>query len=104
MRSSTFIALLFAGAGLVSGHGIIKNVKINGKTYPGALGPGSDAANSPVRPVSSGDPIDDVNSSSMTCGTASKKAPISANVKVGDKVEITWQAETGINWFHNVGK
>jgi len=103
MFSSTFIAILLAGSGLVSGHGIIKTVKINGKTYPGATGPGADASNSPVRAVSSGDPIDDVTSPMMLCGRDSKSAPISASVKPGDNVEIAWQAETGINWFHNVG-
>jgi len=101
--ATTLIALLLAGSGLVSGHGIIKKVEVSGKTYPGALGPGSDPSNSPVRAVASGDPIDDVKSASMACGTSSKNAPLSAAVKAGDKVQVYWQAETGINWFHDVG-
>jgi Auxiliary Activity family 9 (formerly GH61) len=107
MHTSTFTLLsllLAAGSNFVSGHGIIKNVMINGKTYPGALGPGSDPANSPVRAVSSGDPIFDVNSPDMSCGTASQFAPISAIAVPGDVVSINWQAQTGIDWFHNVGE
>jgi len=103
MHSSTLIAFLFAGAGLVSGHGIIKNVKINGKTYPGALGPGSDPSNSPVRAVADGSPVQNLQSTDMLCGRNAKNAPISASVKAGDEVEIGWQAQTGIPWFHNVG-
>jgi len=101
--ATTLIALLFAGSGLVSGHGIIKKLEVNGKTYPGALGPGSDPSNSPVRAVASGDPIDDETLPSMACGTSAKNAPLSAAVKAGDNVQVYWQAETGIDWFHNVG-
>jgi len=101
--ATTLIALLAAGSALVSGHGIIKKLEVNGKTYPGALGPGSDPSNSPVRTVASGDPIDDVTLPSMACGTSAKNAPLSAAVKAGDQLKVYWQAETGINWFHNVG-
>jgi len=102
--TSTFFAILLAASSsFVSGHGIIKNVVINGKTYPGALGPGSDPSNSPVRAVASGDPIFDVTSSDMACGTNSQLAPISAVAAPGDTIQVSWQAETGINWFHNVG-
>lgn len=100
---SAIFAILLAGSGLVSGHGIPKYVQVNGKTYPGATGPGADPSNSPVRAVSSGDPTDDVNSPNMLCGPDSKNAPVSAAVSPGDKVQVAWQAETGIAWFHNVG-
>jgi len=100
---SSIIAVLLAASGLVSGHGQIKSITINGKTYPGATGPGSDPSKSPVRAISSGDPIDDVTSPMMLCGRDSKQAPLSATVSPGDKVEVAWQAETGIAWFHNVG-
>lgn len=103
MYSPSIIAIILATSGLVSGHGIIQNVQVNGKTYPGATGPGSDPSNSPVRAVSSGDPIDDVTSPMMLCGRDSKQAPMSITVAPGDKVEVAWQAETGIKWFHNVG-
>jgi len=101
--ATTLIALLLAGSGLVSGHGIISKVQVGGKSYPGSLGPGSDASKSPVRKVSSGDPIDDVTLPSMACGTDSKAAPLSVAAKAGDKVDVFWMAETGINWFHLVG-
>lgn len=39
----------------------------------------------------------------MLCGSDSKNAPISASAKPGDTLNIWWQAETGINWFHDVG-
>jgi len=103
MHFSTLTAFLFAGAGLVSGHGMINSVKINGKTYPGASGPGSDPSNSPVRAIASGDPVKDVKSNDIICGTSAKNAPISASVKAGDQIEIGWQGEDGGNWFHNVG-
>jgi len=101
--ATTLIALLLAGSGLVSGHGIISKVETGGKSYPGSLGPGSDASKSPVRKVSSGDPIDDVTLPSMACGTDAKVAPVSVTAKAGDNVDVFWMAETGIDWFHLVG-
>jgi hypothetical protein len=104
MFSFILLTILFAGSTLVSAHGEIKYVKVSGVTYPGATGPGSDPSNSPVRAVSVGDPINDVNSPDMLCGWNSQKAPISAQVSPGDKVEVAWMGENGIPWFHNVGK
>jgi Auxiliary Activity family 9 (formerly GH61) len=95
--------IFLTGSNLVKAHGMIKFVEVDGVTYPGAAGPGSDPSNSPIRAVSVGEPIDDVNSLDMLCGWNSQKAPLSAKVKPSDAIKIGWQGETGIDWFHNVG-
>lgn len=104
MFRNALFAILLTGASLVNAHGYIQTVKINGKSYPGASGPGSKPSQSPVRAVSTSDPVTDVTSSSIACGLDAKKAPVSAQVKPGDKVEVTWQGGTGIPWFHDVGE
>jgi len=104
MYSSTLFSVL-AIAGFAYGHGMVQKVTINGKSYPGSAGPGADESNSPVRKVSVGNPVTDFSSMDFACGHdavgafAAKTAPVNA----GDNVDLQWQGETGIPWFHNVG-
>lgn len=105
MRFSTLhsAALVFLSFDLrASAHGFPTDVSIDGKTYPGANGPNA-SGNSPFRKVSSGSPVTDPTSQDIICGLDSKKASTSASANPGSVLKISWGANSGGNWFHNVG-
>jgi len=104
MFSATFLCVL-AITGLAHGHGMMKQITISGKSYPGSAGPGANPSQSPARPVSGPDPVKDLTSMDVACGLGAqgKTAGVTAEINAGDNIDIHWQGGTGINWFHNVG-
>ncbi|KAI5118811.1 hypothetical protein M0805_005153 [Coniferiporia weirii] len=86
----------------VSAHGYPASVLIDGMLYDGANGPDV-SANSPIRKVSSGDPVTDVTSNNIICGQSAQVASGVATAKPGSLLQFNWVNEGNGNWVHNTG-
>ncbi|KAH8114433.1 glycosyl hydrolase family 61-domain-containing protein [Phellopilus nigrolimitatus] len=86
----------------VSAHGFPTSVTIDGKQYNGANGADA-SSDSPMRKVSTGDPVTDVTSNNIICGQNAATASTDATAKPGSKLQFYWKGEAGTNWFHTTG-
>ncbi|KAF9233584.1 glycoside hydrolase family 61 protein [Melanogaster broomeanus] len=89
---------------LVSAHGFIESVTIDGTSYPGNE-PGGTTNPSVVRQVSTIDPVKGATDPSINCGMNATLAANVANANPGSQLQIHWVGgPTGSsNWGHNVG-
>lgn len=103
LRVISAAVVFFHLTALVSAHGFVTEVVIDGKSYAGSNGADA-SSSSPVRKVSSGSPVFDVTSKDIVCGLDSQLASSVASAKPGSSIQFFWKGETGINWFHNAGE
>ncbi|KAI9567874.1 glycoside hydrolase family 61 protein [Boletus coccyginus] len=88
---------------LVSAHGYIVSVDIDGQSYPGNV-PGGDTNPSIIRQVSTVDPIKGATNSSLNCGMNATLAANVGNANPGSQVQVHWVGGDGTSdWPHNVG-
>ncbi|KAI0739448.1 glycoside hydrolase [Daedaleopsis nitida] len=87
---------------VVSGHGFLSSVTIDGKTYKGNT-PGSSSISSPIRMVSDIGPVKGATNPDITCGLSAQKAAIVADAQPGSTVSLMWRNPTRGNWIHDVG-
>lgn len=91
-------------APVVLGHGYVEQVVIGGKTYMGPQPYTSAKLDSPIRKITSTNPITDVKSSDMTCGIhAATTAAIVAPAIPGSKLTYRWRQGSGAYWGHSIG-
>ncbi|KAI0808042.1 glycosyl hydrolase family 61-domain-containing protein [Fomes fomentarius] len=85
----------------VTAHGFVSKVVIDGKEYKGNQPSGNNAAliDSPIRQISSFDPIYGADSRDLNCGRNAKKAALVVNADPGSQVSFFWVA----SWPHNTG-
>ncbi|KAL5501733.1 hypothetical protein ACEPAH_8993 [Sanghuangporus vaninii] len=83
-------------------HGYPLRVTVDGTEYAGADGP-SASSDSPMRKVSSNNPVTDPTSDDIICGLDAAQASSSASANPGSKLQFFWGTMSGGNWFHNVG-
>lgn len=99
----SFVCLSFL-APAVLGHGYVEEMVIGGKTYKGPSPYSSAKVFSPIRKVSSTNPLTDVSSSDMTCGIrAATTAAVVAPATAGSKLTYTWRQGSGAHWGHSIG-
>jgi len=100
--SSIFLASCLSTS--VMAHGFVSSMVIGGKTYTGPSPYGSSKAATPIRKITTVNPINDVNSGDITCGIGAKvgTASIIAPATAGSKVTFQWKSGVG-NWGHSVG-
>lgn len=111
MKSVTYTTLLTAAAVLalfspfVNAHGTVEFVIANGVTYEGPNQGSSTNVDSPVRQIRSFNPINDAQSSDMTCGRgAAESASLVADVDAGSKLTYHYRlGDDRTEWPHNVG-
>ncbi|KAH7105088.1 glycosyl hydrolase family 61-domain-containing protein [Auriculariales sp. MPI-PUGE-AT-0066] len=108
MKSATitlFSATLLAAVSLVTAHGSVSSLESGGKSFVGPIpGSGSDS-DSPVRTISTLEPLTDPSSEDMKCGPkAAASAKAVADVKAGGTVTWGWRSgESNIAWPHRWG-
>lgn len=106
MKSAIFSSVLFFTffAHVVFGHGYVDQMVIGGKVYNGPSPYGSAKLSSPIRKVTSTNPITNVKSSDMTCGiNAASTAGIVAPAPAGSKLTFRWRQGSGAHWGHSIG-
>ncbi|KAF9218892.1 glycoside hydrolase family 61 protein [Gyrodon lividus] len=89
---------------LVSAHGYVGSVTIDGTLYPGNEPSGSTNP-SVIRQVSTIDPVKGATNPSLNCGMNATLAANVANANPGSQLQVHWVGgSTGdSNWPHNVG-
>ncbi|KAI9567887.1 glycoside hydrolase family 61 protein [Boletus coccyginus] len=89
---------------LVSAHGYIGSVDIDGKSYPGNE-PGGATSPSIIRQVSTISPVKGATNPSINCGMDAALAANVGNANPGSQIQVHWVGgSTGdSNWPHNVG-
>ncbi|KAG9311211.1 glycosyl hydrolase family 61-domain-containing protein [Chiua virens] len=101
-----FFILLVAGLLpiLVSAHGYIGSVTIDGKTYSGNQ-PGGTTNPSIIRQVSTISPVKGASNPSINCGMNATLASDVGNANPGSQLQVWWVggATGDSNWPHNVG-
>lgn len=105
MFSSAYLLLPLLLASYVSAHGFVHQFSVNGKTYTGARPTGQRSKNaSPIRQVTSPNPIYGATTSPVNCGNgggfaASEVAPVNP----GDVLKFDWRGADLSRWPHDTG-
>ncbi|KZT68495.1 lytic polysaccharide monooxygenase, partial [Daedalea quercina L-15889] len=88
----------------VSAHGYVSKIVIDGVAYAGNE-PGDDTGASPIRMISTIDPVKGANNSYLNCGQEAQVAAYTAPAKPGSNVTFQWSGAPGggDNWPHNTG-
>ncbi|KAH9931329.1 glycosyl hydrolase family 61-domain-containing protein [Fomitopsis serialis] len=99
----TFVLPLLAAL-RVSAHGYVSRVVIDGVVYAGNE-PNDNTGSSPIRMISTIDPVKGANNLYLNCGQEAQAAAITAPAKPGSSVTFQWSGAPGggDNWPHNVG-
>ncbi|KAG2065296.1 hypothetical protein BDR04DRAFT_183722 [Suillus decipiens] len=97
--------LALALATLVSAHGFVQQVTIDGTVYMGNNLNVETPAPSIIRLVNTNSPVESTNNPFLNCGQDAQFASLVGNANPGSQLEILWVAGTdgSYNWPHNVG-
>ncbi|KAH0826364.1 glycoside hydrolase family 61 protein [Lanmaoa asiatica] len=89
---------------LVSAHGYIASVTIDGQSYPGNV-PGGTTNPSIIRQISTISPVQGASNPSINCGMNATLAANVANANPGSQIQVHWVggATGSETWFHNTG-
>lgn len=88
------VTLLSALLPLAAAHGFVSKVVIGGTTYKGNA-PGASAKASPIRQISTTDPVKGATNKNINCGQNAKVASLVAAANPGDTMSFTWDAGDG---------
>lgn len=88
------VTLLSALLPLAAAHGFVSKVVIGGTTYKGNA-PGASAKASPIRQISTTDPVKGATNKNINCGQNAKAASLVAAANPGDTMSFTWDAGDG---------
>lgn len=98
-----FLAVFSALLPSVNAHGFITEFTVDGKSYKGNT-PGGKSSSSPIRQISTINPVKGATNKNLICGQSSKPAAIMADVNPGSKMTFAWGNPDGSKWPHNQGK
>jgi len=101
--ASTLVFTILAALPLVAAHGIVQDIKIDGKSFKGNGVNGGPVVASGIRQVTAQDPIKGAKNPDVNCGTNSKPASMVLNVNPGSKMEFDWRTASGTPWPHDTG-
>jgi len=83
------LPIILSFVSLVAAHGFINEVVINGKTVAG--NPiAKTGGNTPIRSVSTQDPMKGADNKDLSCGPGSQPAQSMASINPGDDIEFSW--------------
>ncbi|KAI0727053.1 glycosyl hydrolase family 61-domain-containing protein [Fomitopsis betulina] len=87
-----------------SAHGYVSKMIIDNVVYAGNE-PNDDTGSSPIRMISTIDPVKGASNSNLFCGQSAQVAAYTAPAKSGSNVTVQWSGAPGggSNWPHNVG-
>lgn len=102
MLSSTVALFSLALPALVSAHGFVSQVTIDGKAYKG-LSPYVGGGKSVIRQISGVEPVKGTWNPDLACGLKSKPASESAKASPGSTVSFKWSGGGNSNWPHEYG-
>lgn len=88
---------------LVSAHGFVTFISVDGVLYYGANGVNA-SSDSPMRKVASNFPVTNVSSTDLICGLDASPASTIVNVQKGSLIQFIWGSISGTNWFHQTGQ
>ncbi|KAI0740487.1 glycosyl hydrolase family 61-domain-containing protein [Earliella scabrosa] len=93
---------------LALAHGYVSKVVINGKEYKGNPPGETDGFESPIRRITSFDPLYGADNMGLTCGRDARKAALVVDAEPGSTISFLWIANEDLhdskpNWPHNVG-
>lgn len=89
---SIFVPLLTAA--LVSAHGFVSNINIDGKSYKGNVPRGAKNP-SIIRQINSIDPVKGAHNAAVNCGPGATAAANVAEANPGSSIAFTWATPNG---------
>jgi len=105
MRStlSFFPVVLALLPSLVSAHGFVANIIVNGQSFKGSA-PGAASNPSAIRQITTNSPVKGAQNPDINCGPGATVAPNVMQVMPGDKLEFDWRDGGDMqHWPHNTG-
>ncbi|KZT00899.1 lytic polysaccharide monooxygenase [Laetiporus sulphureus 93-53] len=106
VRGVWAVALACAfGTASVSAHGFVSQVVVDGIAYAGNIPGSSSPGASPIRMISTIDPVKGATSADINCGWDAQLAEVVAPASAGSEVTFQWAGGStgGSNWPHNTG-
>lgn len=100
--SYQFSISLLALLPLVSGHGYVAQVAIDGEDYYGNL-PNANPVPSIVRQINDVAPVKGAANPYLNCGQDAQLASLVANANPSSQMQFWWKGGDGSNWPHNIG-
>ncbi|KAJ7582502.1 glycosyl hydrolase family 61-domain-containing protein [Mycena floridula] len=98
------IALLFHSVAVVSAHGFVYQVSIDGKMYTGNIPGAKPSSPSVIREISMQDPVKGATNPFVNCGNDAQIAALQvANAHPGSSVSFDWRTADLGKWPHNTG-
>ncbi|KAH7890299.1 glycosyl hydrolase family 61-domain-containing protein [Phlebopus sp. FC_14] len=104
MFAVALLALLLPA--LVSAHGYVAQVTIDGTVYKGNSPGSSSSTSSVIRQVANNSPVKGTTNPDLNCGASAQVAADVADANPGSQVLVQWVGGTtpdGSSWPHNVG-
>ncbi|KAG8221713.1 glycoside hydrolase family 61 protein [Butyriboletus roseoflavus] len=103
MITSTLLSLLLPA--LVSAHGYVNKVSIDGTVYQGNTVGTTATVSSVIRQINTNSPVKGATNPDLNCGSGAQLAADVANANPGSTVEVYWVGgTTGTSpWPHNTG-
>lgn len=106
MKTSTlFLPFLTAALSLIPsahGHGFVYIFGVDGSSNEGGT-PSGKSVSSPIRQVTSQDPIHGATNPSVNCGTGAPNAALVVDAMPGSNLTWDWRTSSLGNWPHNTG-
>jgi Auxiliary Activity family 9 (formerly GH61) len=102
--AAIYLSLLAALSSLlpsVHAHGYVTKFVVDSKSYVGNV-PNGPTNPSPIRQISSIDPVKGASNPNLSCGQNAKSASMVADVNPGSSISFTWGDPSG-GWPHNTG-
>ena len=97
-----FLVAALSLAPSVQAHGLVHTFSVDGTEYQGNL-PEGNYAPSPIRLVTTQDPIYGASNLNINCGTGSNNADLVVDAMPGSKLSWNWKSESLSNWPHDTG-
>lgn len=100
--SHQFSLAILALLPLVSGHGYVAQVAIDGTDYYGNV-PNANPVPSIVRQINDVAPVKGASNPYLNCGQDAQLASVVANANPSSQLQFWWKGGDGSNWPHNIG-
>jgi len=106
MKSTFFVsclsplAILFL-APYVDAHGYLTSFSVDGTSYAGNV-PGASTNPSPIRQISTIDPVKGASNTNLMCGQNAQNAAMVVDANPGSTISFQW-GDVDTNWPHNTG-